>query len=38
MVDTASLTLFLIAAFVILITPGPAVLYIILTEFERLRL
>jgi threonine/homoserine/homoserine lactone efflux protein len=38
MVDTASLTLFLIAAFVILITPGPAVLYIIARSVDQGRL
>ncbi len=38
MVDTARLTLYLITAFVILITPGPAVLYIIARSVDQGRL
>ena len=38
MVDTTRLTLFLITAFVILITPGPAVLYIIARSVDQGRL
>ncbi len=38
MLDTTRLTLFFITAFVILVTPGPAVLYIIARSVERGRL
>jgi threonine/homoserine/homoserine lactone efflux protein len=38
MLDTTRLTLFFITAFVILVTPGPAVLYIIARSVEQGRL
>jgi len=38
MLDTSRLTLFLITAFVILVTPGPAVLYIIARSVDQGRL
>ncbi len=38
MLDTVNLTLFLITAFVILVTPGPAVLYIIARSVDQGRL
>lgn len=38
MLDTTKLTLFLITAFVILVTPGPAVLYIIARSVDQGRL
>jgi threonine/homoserine/homoserine lactone efflux protein len=38
MLDTTKLTLFLITAFVILVTPGPAVIYIIAQSVDQGRL